>query len=65
MLKVGAGVIGSFDTWTIGAVLMGALLGAGAWYPSCQGLRFTIGILMASHGTRGLLEIYNVILFQN
>ena len=57
MLNVGAGVIGREDTWVIGTPLMGALLGVGGWYPSCHGLRFTIGMVIASHGTRGFLKI--------
>ena len=60
MLNEGAGVIGRVETWAVGA--MGAsgviclMLGPDGWYPSCHGFRSTIGMVMASHGTRGLLK---------
>ena len=56
MLNEGAEVIGRDETWVIGGPLMGVMLGADGRYPSCHGLRFTMGIVMASHGTRGLLK---------
>ena len=60
MLNEGAGVIGRVETWAVGA--MGAIgviclmLGPDGWYPSCHGFRSTKGMVMASHGTRGLLK---------